>query len=73
MCLVQKCCFLMTYNLLGNQYLFQILYTSITIKNSESVVQSEYFGNLCDEEHAFFFFELRLEYKISCVKLLLLS
>ena len=46
----------MTYNLLGNQYLFQILYTSITIKNSESVVKSGYFGNLCDEEHAFFFF-----------------
>ena len=56
MCLVQKCYFLMTYDLLGNQYLFQILYTSITIKNSESVVQSGYFGNLCDEEHAFFFF-----------------
>ena len=46
----------MTYNLLGNQYLFQILYTSITIKNSESVVKSGYFGNLCNEEHAFFFF-----------------
>ena len=56
----------MTYNLLGNQYLFQILYTSITIKNSESVVKSGYFGNLCDEEHAFFFFfcfELRWNIK----------
>ena len=46
----------MTYDLLENQYLFQILYTSVTIKNSESVVDSGYFENLCDEEHAFFFF-----------------
>ena len=46
----------MTYDLLENQYLFQILYTSVTIKNSESVAESGYFENLCDEEHAFFFF-----------------
>ena len=43
-------------NLLENRYLFQILHTSITIKNSESVVKSGYFENLCDREHAFFFF-----------------
>ena len=54
----------MTYDLLGNQYLFQILYTSITIKNSESVVKSGYFGNLCDEEHAFFFFFFELRWNI---------
>ena len=41
-------------DLLENRYLFQILYTSITIKNGESVVKSECFENLCDEEQAFF-------------------
>ena len=40
--------------LLENRYLFQILHTSITIRNSESVVKSGYFANLCDEEHTLF-------------------
>ena len=43
-------------NLLENRYLFQILHTSMTIKNSENVVKSGYFENLCDREHVFFFF-----------------
>ena len=30
-------------NLLGSQYLFEILQTSITVKNSENVVKSECF------------------------------
>ena len=47
-------------DLLENRSLFQILHTSITIKNSESVVKSEYFENLSDEEHTFFWvIELR--------------
>ena len=41
-------------DLMENRSLFQILHTSITIKNSESVVKSEYCENLCDEEHTFF-------------------
>ena len=41
-------------DLLENRNLYQILHTSITIKNSESVVNSGCFENLCDEEHAFF-------------------
>ena len=40
------------YDLLENKYFFQILHTSITIKNSESVVKSGYFENLCNGEHA---------------------
>ena len=40
--------------LLENRYLFQILHTSITTKNSESVVKSGYFENCCDEEHTYF-------------------
>ena len=50
-------------NLLENRYLFQILHTSIAIKNSESVVKSGYFENLCDREHAFFFFFFAFSFK----------
>ena len=41
-------------DLLENQYLFQILQTSITIKSSESVVKSGDFQHLYDVKHTFF-------------------
>ena len=50
-------------NLLENRYLFQILHTSMTIKNSENVVKSGYFENLCDREHVFFFFFFAFSFK----------
>ena len=55
-------------NLLENRYLFQILHTSIAIKNSESVVKSGYFENLCDREHAFFFFFFFFAFSFKAVK-----
>ena len=37
-------------DLLGRQYLFEILRTSLTVKISEDMVKSRYFEMLCDGE-----------------------
>ena len=50
-------------DLSGIQYLFEILQTSLTVKNIENVVWSGCFENVCDEEGQNF----------SCVKMLILD
>lgn len=51
----------------GNQYFFEILPTSLTVKNSKNVVKNE-----CLEKHLgmenSIIFERKEVYKVSCVK-----
>ena len=54
-------------DLLKNQYLFQILYTLINIKNCENVVKSGNFEKLLQWRAPFP--EIQEVYKISCVKI----
>ena len=53
-------------DLLGSQYLFEILQTSLTDKNSENRVRSG-----CSRWRAPIFFEMKEGYKVSCVKILM--
>ena len=57
-------------HLLGSQYLFAILQTSLTVKNSENEVKVDISKNVPDGERQFFF-EMKEEYKVSCVKMLI--
>ena len=52
-------------NLLGSQYLFELLQTSLIVRNSENVVESR-----CFDGKQQLFFEMKEEYKVPCVKLL---
>ena len=49
--------------LLGSHYIFEILQTSSTVKNRENKVKSA-----CYERTSFF--EMKKEYKVCCVKIL---
>ena len=57
-------------DLLGSQYLFEILQTSLAVKNSENVIKSGCFEK-CLQCRAPFFFEIKEGYKVSCVKILI--
>ena len=57
-------------NLLGSQHLLEILQTSLTFKNSEKVVKSGCFVKLL-RWRAPIFLEMKEEYKVSCVKILM--
>ena len=58
-------------NLLGSQHLLEILQTSLTFENSEKVViKSGCFEKLL-RWRAPFFFEMKEEHKVSCVKILM--
>ena len=63
------CINILLTDLLGSQYLFEILQTSLTFKNSENVVKSGCFEK-CLRWTASFFFEMEEGYKVSCVKML---
>ena len=54
--------------LLGTQYLFEILQPSLTVKNSENVVKSGWF-EICSRWRAAIFFKMKDGYKISCIKI----
>ena len=57
-------------DLLGSQYLFEILQTSLTVKNSENGVKYGCFEK-CSRWRAPVFFEMKDGYKVSCVKILI--
>ena len=57
-------------DLLGSQYLFEILQTSLTVKNSESIVKRGCFEK-CLRWRAPIFFEMKERYKFSYVKILI--
>ena len=56
--------------LLGSQYLFEILQTSLFVKNSESVVKSRCFEKSL-RWRAQNFLDMKEGYKVSCVKILM--
>ena len=53
-------------DLLRSQYLFEILQTSLTVKNSENGVKRDVLKNV-----SIFFFEMKEGYKVSLVKTLI--
>ena len=55
-------------DLLGSQYLPEILQTSLTFKNSENMEKNDCFKKNGDHS---IFFETKEGYKVSCVKLLM--
>ena len=57
-------------DLLRSQYLFKILQTSLTVKNSENGVKSGCFEKY-SRWRAPIFFEIKEGYKVSCVKILI--
>ena len=57
-------------DLLGSQYLFEILQTSLTVKNNENGVKSGCFEKLL-RWRAPIFSEMKEGYKVSCVKILI--
>ena len=57
-------------NLLGSQYLIEILETSLTLKNSENVVKSGCFEKRL-RWRAPTFFKMKEENEVSCVKILI--
>ena len=61
----------MLTDLLGSQYLFEILQTSLTVKNSENGVKSGCFEKCSRWRALNFFFEMKEGYKASCVKILI--
>ena len=54
-------------DLLGSQHLFEILQTSITVKNSEKWIFRETLAMVSDK----LFFEMKEGYKVCCVKTLI--
>ena len=57
-------------DLLGIQHLLEILQTSLIFKNSENVVKSGCFKNICNGQRQFLF-EMKERYKVSYVKMLM--
>ena len=59
-------------DLLGSQYLFEILQTSLNVKNSKNIYSINWmFRKTFATESTNFFFEMKKGYKISCVKILI--
>ena len=57
-------------DLLGSWHLFEILQTSLTVKNSENGVKSGCFKKVCHGERQFIS-QIKERYKVSCVKILI--
>ena len=57
-------------DLLGSQYLFEILQTSVTVEIVKMGQNLDVLKNVCNEERQFFF-EMKEGYKVSCVKILI--
>ena len=57
-------------DLLGSQYLFGILQSSLIVKNSENGIKVDVSKNDCDGEHQFLF-EMKEGYKVSFAKILM--
>ena len=68
-----KTCFIKTCfisdELLGGQFLFEILPISLTVKSGENVAKANVSKTLAIETANFF--ELKNGYKVSCVKILI--
>ena len=60
----------MLADLLGSQYLLEILQSSLTVKNNENGTKVDVSKNSWDGERHFFS-EMKERYKVSCVKILI--
>ena len=72
-------------DLLGSSFLFDILYTSHTVKTSKHMVNMDASNNLCDRQGELLLekkkgemyfetiFQMKVGYKVSCVKILMCS
>ena len=67
-----RCLFksLLLADLLGSQYLLEILQSSLTVKNNENGTKVDVSKNSWDGERHFFS-EMKERYKVSCVKILI--